>query len=502
MTYAAGREVYGASESHTQDVDTGLEIAGRRQPIPRAAAVPSGRWAVALLLADIVAAVVAAGAGMVMRGGEQVPLGTGVPYELVASLLPAGWVAMLAAAGTYDRRWLAAGTEQYRRVVHAAGWLLAGIAMFSYALHADLSRSFVILTVPMALFLTLVGRSIVRRSLGRRLLAGNSIHRVLAVGTPHEVEDLAAYMHRAAFAGFRVVGALCPTGSATMAGHVPVVAADVRRATEVALRIGADTVAVAGSGALPRGTLRELSWSMEGTDLDLLVVPAMTDVAGPRIQMRPVDGLPLLQIERPAFRGRRRLTKAFMDRAGALLLLVVFMPLMIGIGFAVRLSSRGPLFFRHRCIGLGGREFHVLKFRTMWHRADSEGDPLEHLEAKDGRHFKARTDPRITRVGVWLRRFSLDELPQLWNVLVGNMSLVGPRPANASEVAMYGEHMSRRLLVKPGMTGLWQVSGRAELTWEDRVRLDLRYVESWSVGLDLLLLGKTAACVLRGTGAY
>jgi exopolysaccharide biosynthesis polyprenyl glycosylphosphotransferase len=502
MTSAAGREVYGASEAQRAQVDEFVEIPGRRQSIPRPAAVPSRRWTAALLSADIVAAVVAAGAGMAVRGSEHLRLGTTIPYELVAALLPAGWVGMMAAAGTYDRRWLAAGTEQYRRVVHAAAWLLAGIAMISYALHADLSRAFVIVTVPVALLLTIVGRSIVRDSLGRQLAGGKSIHRVLAIGTPHEIQDLAEHMHRAAFAGFRVVGALCPTGSVGLAASMPLVGTEVLRATEVALQVGADTVAVAGSNALPRGTLRELSWSMEGTDLDLLVVPAMTDVTGPRIQMRPVDGLPLLQIERPQFRGRRRLTKALMDRAGALFLLIVFMPVMVGIALSVRLSSRGPLFFRHRCIGLAGREFHVFKFRTMSYRADGDRDPLEHLRARNGAHFKAQTDPRITRVGGWLRRFSLDELPQLWNVLMGNMSLVGPRPANASEVALYGEHVGRRLLVKPGMTGLWQVSGRANLAWEDRVRLDLRYVESWSVGLDLYLLAKTLTCVVRGTGAY
>jgi exopolysaccharide biosynthesis polyprenyl glycosylphosphotransferase len=265
---------------------------------------------------------------------------------------------------------------------------------------------------------------------------------------------------------------------------------------------GIDTVAVAGPSALSARELRQLSWDLEGTGTDLVVAPAITDVTGPRIHVRPVAGLPLLHLEAPAFNGARRVLKRGMDLVGALVLLLLLVVPFVAVALAIKLEDRGRVFYRQERVGKASSRFQIWKFRSMHEGAHEERARLAALNESDGPLFKLRSDPRVTRVGAFLRRYSLDEIPQLLNVLAGTMSLVGPRPPLPSEVDVYDDHVHRRLLVKPGMTGLWQVSGRADLPWEESVRLDLYYVENWSVALDLQILWKTLFAVLRPTGAY
>ena len=243
--------------------------------------------------------------------------------------------------------------------------------------------------------------------------------------------------------------------------------------------------------------LRQLSWQLEGTGIELLVAPGLIEVAGPRLHIRPFEGLPLLSVEQPRFegwragdQGRRR------PRPSPRWRLLLLAPVLLGIALAVRLTSPGPVLYRQERVGLNGRSFTMLKFRSMVVDADRRLEDLRDDNISDGLLFKMRDDPRVTPVGRWLRRLSLDELPQLLNVLGGSMSLVGPRPPLPGEVARYDTSVSRRLLVKPGLTGLWQISGRSDLSWEESVRLDLRYVENWSLAMDLLILWKTGRAVL------
>ena len=243
-------------------------------------------------------------------------------------------------------------------------------------------------------------------------------------------------------------------------------------------------------------------WRLEGSGVELLVAPGLIEVAGPRLHIRPFEGLPLLSVEQPRFEGWRRVVKGAVDRCAAAAALLVLAPVLLGIALAVRLTSSGPALFRQERIGINGRPFTMLKFRSMVVDADQRLAEIQAGNISDGLLFKMREDPRVTRVGRWLRRLSLDELPQLLNVLGGSMALVGPRPPLPNEVARYDSSVSRRLLVKPGLTGLWQVSGRSDLPWEEAVRLDLRYVENWSLALDLLILWKTARAVLSSSGAY
>ena len=488
-----------------QDVEASDEVAF---PEPRSrdrvVALQLRGWTARLVAADAVAVILAAGTAWVARFGLDSSVVAGVSYRSLAVMLVPAWLITMALAGTYDSRFIAAGAEQYRRILNGGVWLLAFLAFISFALHADVSRAFVLVSIPMTTLLTVVERYALRKALHRRFARDWSAHRVLAIGSVSDVSDLAVHMHRASYAGFRVIAALTPgeTQPPGLPDNVVWAGGDFDAAVQWAEDHGADTLAVAGSRVLARGGLRRLSWALEGTNIQLVVVPAVTDLAGPRIRMRPIDGLPLLQIEKPQFTGARRLLKDSIDVIAGLVLLVLLSPVIACVALGVRLTSRGPVIFRQSRVGQNGRPFSLLKFRTMRQDAEEGRSSIEHLNEHNGVLFKIRRDPRLTPIGRFLRRFSLDELPQLANVVRGQMSLVGPRPPLPSEVERYGDDVHRRLLVKPGLTGMWQVSGRSDLSWEESVRLDLYYVDHWSVGLDLVLLGKTLMTVIRGRGAY
>jgi exopolysaccharide biosynthesis polyprenyl glycosylphosphotransferase len=326
---------------------------------------------------------------------------------------------------------------------------------------------------------------------------------VLLVGRGNAVLQLAAQLQRERFAGLEVVAACVTEGDRERVGRardVPVGGLD--EVLAMAARHDVDTIAVTSSSETAADYLRRLSWQLEGSDLELLVAPGLVEVAGPRLHIRPLEGLPLLVVEQPRFEGWPRVVKGAVDRVIAGLALLLLAPVVMGIALAVRAGSPGPVLYRQQRIGLNGRPFTLFKFRSMVVDADARQTALHDQNISDGLLFKVRHDPRVTPVGRWLRRYSLDELPQLLNVLNGSMSLVGPRPPLPGEVARYDSSVSRRLLVKPGLTGLWQISGRSDLPWEESVRLDLRYVENWSLALDALILWKTGRAVLSSAGAY
>ncbi len=314
--------------------------------------------------------------------------------------------------------------------------------------------------------------------------------------------DLATELRRESYHGLEVVAA-CVTGmigNAEIAG-IPVIG-ELGSVPEIVARFDADTVAVLACPEMSGVRLRELAWALEKRGTDLCVAPALLDVAGPRTTIRPVAGLPLLHMDHPEFTGGRRVIKSAFDKMLALLALALAVPVFLVISAAIWIGDGGPPFFRQTRVGQHGRPFTVFKFRTMVRDAEARKAQLTASNDCDDVLFKIRNDPRVTRVGALLRRWSVDELPQLINVLLGDMSMVGPRPALPEEAAVYGEQVRRRLAVKPGITGLWQVNGRSDLPWEESVRLDLRYVENWSLALDLQILWKTLSAVVRGSGAY
>ncbi|MFF0867841.1 sugar transferase [Nonomuraea sp. NPDC003560] len=436
--------------------------------------------------------------GVRLASGVYVPI---AEYVLGLGLLVV-WPVALMMAGAYRQRANGEGTEEFKAVFTGGIGLMATTAILAYATQTAIARSFVMAMLPLVLLATLYFRYRMRKRLHRRRAIGEYMRQVIAVGHRESILDLVVQFRRQPHHGMQVVGACLPHDTLDVdLDGIPVMGSfgDV---AEVVAHSRADAVAVLACPELDGAALRRLAWSLETARTDLFVAPALMDVAGPRISIRPVAGMPLLHVEHPEFDGTRQLVKAAFDRlvAGAALL-VLALPLLT-LALVIRLTSQGPALFHQTRVGRGGREFRVVKFRTMVVDAERLKHQLLAANEFDGVLFKIRNDPRITRVGAFLRRYSLDELPQLLNVIRGEMSLVGPRPPLPEEVARYGADVRRRLVVKPGMTGLWQVSGRSDLTWEESVRLDLRYVENWSLLLDLQILWKTWSVVTRGEGAY
>jgi exopolysaccharide biosynthesis polyprenyl glycosylphosphotransferase len=459
------------------------------------------RYSWSLLTLDAVLLYAGSTAAAVLRWGK--PAGSikvgGVDYYAVAGVFAALWVALLATSHAYDARHLGIGSEEFRRVADAAVRVTAVVAFVTFVGKLPLSRGFVAMALPIGLTLTLAGRYGARRVLHRARRRARCLHRVLVVGTPSAASKLAAGLSRSPYTGYQVAGTWSP--SAKDFANVDRSARERSRVLDVLARTEADTVAVASSGFTP-AELRDLAWQLEGTGVDLLVSPTLTDVAGPRIHVRPVDGLPLLHVEEPDLDGGKQLAKAVFDRVAALALLIVTAPVLVGVCVAIRTTSAGPALFRQQRAGRAGVPFTIYKFRTMRDGADGAFEALVASTDRPGGMFaKDVADHRVTSVGRFLRRYSIDELPQLINVALGQMSLVGPRPLPAS-VEQIGYDVSRRLLVRPGMTGLWQVSGRSDLPWDESVRLDLYYVENWSPAFDVMILWKTMRAVLRGSGAY
>jgi exopolysaccharide biosynthesis polyprenyl glycosylphosphotransferase len=426
-------------------------------------------------------------------------------YLWYSLALPAIWIFVVGLSRAYEGRFLGVGTEEFQRVVRAFVGLTAAVAFVSYATKAEIARGYVILALPLAAALSLAGRYLVRKRVHHLRRSGHYMLDLVLVGGEHSVVDLVTQLRSEPYNGLRVVGACLPaesSGELLAPLGVPVLGT-IDDVSTVARESGVDTVAVTSCPEMYGARLRRLAWDLEGTDIDLVVAPGLTEVAGPRLHIRPVSGLPLVHVEEPEFSGGRRVVKAAVDRTAAAFLLLLIAPVLLSIAAAIRLTSRGPAFFRQTRIGKDGREFTMIKFRTMVVDAEARKAELSaDNERAEGLLFKIRNDPRITPLGRFLRKYSLDELPQVINVLTGSMSLVGPRPPLPEEVALYGDDVRRRLLVKPGVTGLWQISGRSDLTWDESVRLDLRYVENWSLTLDLMILWKTAFTVVRGAGAY
>jgi exopolysaccharide biosynthesis polyprenyl glycosylphosphotransferase len=449
-------------------------------------------------LLDLGCAILGVFAAAQLRFGDDV---TGT-YVALSLLLPVAWLAAIWLAGGYDVRFIGTGSDEFRKILNAGVGLTAAVAVISYAVNLQLSRGYVLIAVPTTSMISLVSRYAVRKRLHRQRIAGNCLLSVVAVGHEAAVADLVKELRREQYHGLTVVGACVanPSECAEVA-EVPVYGGldDVPAAVHA---FGADTVAVLACPEMDGHKLRGLAWELEKTGTDLCVSPALLDVAGPRTTIRPTAGLTLLHVDHPQLSGIRLVVKDLFDRCVAAMILLLLSPLMIVLGVAVRLSDGGPALFTQFRVGKDGRVFKIYKFRTMVVDAEKRKAQLLATSDTDGILFKLRKDPRVTAVGAHLRRWSIDELPQLFNVLAGDMSLVGPRPAVQAEVAEYADFVHRRLVVKPGLTGLWQVNGRSDLSWEESVRLDLRYVENWSFALDLQILWKTGFALLRGTGAY
>ena len=449
-------------------------------------------------LADLGCAILGVFVAAQLRFGNDVT----PTYVALSLALPVLWLAALWLAGGYDVRFIGTGSDEFRKVLNAGVGLTAALAIFSYAVNLELSRGYIVIALPSVTLFELFARYGIRKRLHYQRGTGRCMLNVVAVGHELAVADLVKELGRDRYHGLSVVGAcVVRRGECDEVAGVPVYGGfeDVTAAVKA---FGADTVAVLACPEIDGIKLRGLAWELEKTGTDLCVSPALLDVAGPRTTIRPTAGLTLLHVDHPQLSGLLLLVKDLFDRCVAAAALLLLSPLLVLLGLTIWLSDRGPALFTQVRVGKDGRAFRIYKFRTMVVDAEHRKAELLANNETDGILFKLRNDPRVTSVGAHLRRWSVDELPQLINVFLGDMSLVGPRPALPDEAERYAEHVHRRLVVKPGITGLWQVSGRSDLSWDESVRLDLRYVENWSFALDLQILWKTIAVLARRSGAY
>ena len=469
------------------------------------------RWlVVAVVVGDTVAVVVALAASQLIFPTRHAPEVLFGPSGAALA-----WPVLLAARGCYTRAGMAArdGQQQIRRAVVT---LVALFAVVSAVLEQSVAMTTVVVVGPLLFAISMGARRVVALRLRRLRRDGIAVRRVVAVGAGEAITELVDQLARVTDHPMVVVGA-CTEGGA-LAEDIPVVG-EVRidpnsdaeglrggpavdTVLDAAQRLEADTVCVVGASVFASDRLRALSWALRDRGVDLVTAPGLVDIASHRVKFDRAGIVTLLHLRSVPSGGPRRLAKAVVDRVVAATALVVLAVPMFAIGVAIRATSSGPALYRHTRIGIAGRPFTMVKFRTMVANADDLRSDLLGANENDGMMFKLRNDPRVTRIGQLLRRTSLDELPQLINVALGQMSLVGPRPPLPSEVADYGALEHRRLLVPPGMTGLWQVSGRSTLNWDETLRLDLRYVDNWTFATDLRMLWRTASVVVRGTGAY
>lgn len=410
----------------------------------------------------------------------------------------------LAVSRSWSPAVLGQGAEEFRRLGRSLFTATVVLALGGIALTSRNIKLWIFVAIPAIALVTMTARYLLRLRLHKQRKEGRCLRPVLAAGSPDTVRDLISRTRKFPHLGWRVDG-VCTTDGRGLDGDqldgVPVVG----RLEDVAKHVRHDgyrVVAVTPDPHWSPDRLQRLAWNLEGSDAEMVVAPVLMEVAGPRLHVDAVLGIPLLRVSMPAFTGGRRAIKGVVDRMAAAILLMLFAPLMVFVALLVTVDSRGGALYRQRRVGKDGREFTIFKFRTMVVGAHGARAQLADHNEGAGLLFKLRRDPRVTRVGAVLRRYSIDELPQLFNVLTGSMSLVGPRPPLPEETAAYGPDIRRRLLVKPGLTGLWQISGRSDLPWEEAVRLDLRYVEDWSLALDAVILWKTLRAVFYGQGAY
>ena len=431
-----------------------------------------------------------------------------VAYSAISVLIVVAWALMLAIYHTRAQQVIGAGPEEFRRVWTATLWVFGVIAVISTLLKLDIARGYLAIAFPLGLLALSVNRNLARRYVAAQRRRGRFATSVLAVGEPRSVKALAQSLTRHPEDGYSVVG-VCTPGiphreNIVVPGVGPLTVFpyedDIRHAIVASQ---ADTVALTSAAELGPEGIRDLSWQLEKLGVDLVVSPGIVDVAGPRLTVRTVADLPLIHVGKPQYQGAKRFQKRAFDVCFSLLALLAASPVMIAAAVAIKVNSRGPIFYCSERIGLDGVPFRMIKFRSMVVDADRRLAEVGHLnDSVGGVLFKVREDPRVTRVGRLLRRYSIDELPQFINVLLGEMSVVGPRPPLRSEVETYDHRVRRRLLVRPGITGLWQVSGRSDLSWEDSARLDLSYIENWSMLSDLAIAARTVTVICGGSGAY
>lgn len=497
----------GAAARDLREVPASASVSPASAPSLHWARSYADRVAVTDALALAIALAVAYAVRFPLNGTAAVVSGEFSPsYLSLSVVLFAAWMGALTFGRTRDRRLVGAGPGEFTRVFEVTWHLFATVAIIGFLFRMDIGRGYLGIAAPLGLGLVLAGRLAWRKRLHARRDVGADRSAVLVVGPQRNVATLINEFHRNPRAGYQVTGVCLVAENARPLPHavagVPVLGAHTD-AAHVARQRGVAAVAVAGSYSMSNEEVRALAWDLEGTGVDMAITLNLTDVAGPRVLMQPVNGLPLVYVDEARFTGSKYIVKSLFDWCGAFLITAVVSPVLLALALLVKLTSRGPVLYKQERIGKDGRPFHMYKFRSMHvgaHERLAEVLAAEGVTAV-GVFYKPKNDPRVTKVGRVLRRYSLDELPQLFNVLRGEMSLVGPRPQIEAEVATYDRAANRRLRVRPGLTGLWQVSGRSSLDPETSMRMDVAYVENWTLFGDVMILARTARAMLTGDGA-
>lgn len=428
-------------------------------------------------------------------------------YEALGAVIVVIWWIALGLGATREPETLDDGPTEYERVGRTSLMVVGFVALVSLVFKWDMSRGYLAIAFPLGLIGLMVSRKIWRVVLRNLRAAGRAQTYALVFGQVESARRIAENFKRNTHSGFTVVGVVSPGATESVVefqdGSRFPVYAEMGMFSKALVETSADSVIVAHAEQLGGTGLRELAWRLQSSGVDLMVSPHLVDVAGTRIHLRLVGQEPYIHLEEPRYAEAGQWPKRLFDVVGASILLLLAAPLMLVVAVAIKVSSPGSVFYRQERIGLDGRAFGMIKFRSMRSGADAELSAMmaEHAGG-DVAFFKMQDDPRVTNVGRFIRRYSIDELPQLINVVRGDMSLVGPRPQREHEVALYDHIEQRRLTVRPGMTGLWQVSGRSDLSKEDSMRLDNYYVENWSLTGDVIILIRTFRAVVGSSGAY
>lgn len=489
------------------DADVRVQVTPRRQPALERRQLWERRYRLRLRLTDFAIVLTVTFATAVIQGfiiAPELLLEDPRVYGRVFLLTAALWLIALAALQTRDTRIMGSGVTEYKRVAHATGLAFGVLAIAFVIIQSSGLRMQLLIALPAGTVGLLAGRWAWRRWLIGKRKFGHYVSRAVVVGRRADVEYVIRTLRKDPLHGHLVVGTTVDDdkGDVVVDSHHYGVVGTLNTVAQVANVLAADTIIVAGRTDEDPDFIRRLSWQLEGTASELVLSSRLVDVAGPRISLQQIEGLPLIHVQIPTFEGGRHMVKRGFDIVmSSLALLVIGVALPI-IALAIAIDSRGPIFFRQVRVGRDGKTFGMVKFRSMKTTAEAELAALLAANEGSGPLFKMKSDPRITRVGRVLRKFSVDELPQFWNVLIGDMSIVGPRPPLPSEVTAYDGRVFRRLYIKPGITGLWQVSGRSDLTWDESVRLDLRYVENWSLMSDLMIMWRTVKVMISPKGAY
>jgi exopolysaccharide biosynthesis polyprenyl glycosylphosphotransferase len=425
-----------------------------------------------------------------------------VDYTMLTAIATPVWIVLFWMYGLYEPRQVLSPFNEFKQTFHA---VVAGIVLIFLAdsiLNLEIARGWALIALVSGLVVVGAERVIVRKSLHFMRRRGGDTRITIVLGANQEAQTMVRTLERETWLGYRIVGFVddaAPVGQEVTRGR-PVLGPTTQLASLVEAH-GATLVLVA-STAFDAHKLSRLFWELQDLDVDLQITSGTIDLVASRMIIQSVAGVPLLYVRRTGITALQRALKRSMDIIGSGAGLLLLSPALVAIALWIRLDSSGSAFFKQTRVGRDRRQFQVWKFRTMISDAEDRKPDLEHLSEGPGLLFKLKEDPRITRAGRVLRRYSLDELPQLFNVLRGEMSLVGPRPALVSEVEQYDDWVANRLKIKPGMTGLWQVSGRTETSFSDYIRYDLFYIQNWSLSLDLWILWRTLRAVMEGEGAH